>query len=344
MTDRQDNSTIFVYHDDGNLRGSIGTYVTNLVAALSNLDSVEVVNNPEIADVIHINDLNILGSLTAGGKESRKRHFWNLYQAFAKQYDTPVVITDHGVIHATEHRDHAYGAAYNYGDILSRGICATMRAVGVAADAIIADSQSHRDSIIDFGISQSKVSAIYHGVGEEFHNNTPTDITDPFILHVSTYGGKKNPQAVYEISQKFPGNAIIVGKGWPENTPPEILADETVEIPGYISKERLIELYNRATALFMPVLYETFCFPLAEAMSCGTPVVGSDEFAVPEIINNAGIIHPANETGKFVDSLQMLVEDKSKREELEKEALACADVFSWERCARETKEVYMSVV
>jgi glycosyltransferase involved in cell wall biosynthesis len=77
------------------------------------------------------------------------------------------------------------------------------------------------------------------------------------------------------------------------NLPP----DSVVEI-ARPAQEELWSLYAGATALLFPSLYEGFGWPIAEAQSCGCPVITSQRAPMTEVAGPAAIyINPSDETG-----------------------------------------------
>jgi len=58
---------------------------------------------------------------------------------------------------------------------------------------------------------------------------------------------------------------------------------------GYVLDEELPYLYSGSEALVIPSYCEGFGLPAVEAMSCGTPVIGSQTTSLPEIVKDAGL-------------------------------------------------------
>jgi glycosyltransferase involved in cell wall biosynthesis len=103
-------------------------------------------------------------------------------------------------------------------------------------------------------------------------------------------------------------------------------------VRGYVPKEELVSLYQRAACLVFPSRYEGFGLPVVEAMACGTPVVAAPEPAMQEVAGDAAIF-----TDDLADGIRRALAD---RERLAAAGLERAKSFSWEETARITAGVY----
>jgi glycosyltransferase involved in cell wall biosynthesis len=80
--------------------------------------------------------------------------------------------------------------------------------------------------------------------------------------------------------------------------------------------------------------------PVAEAMSCGTPVITSGVAALAEVAGGAAEeIEPLNRESLGA-TLVALAKSRARREELSALGLKRAKTFSWDRAASETLNVY----
>lgn len=87
---------------------------------------------------------------------------------------------------------------------------------------------------------------------------------------------------------------------------------------GRLSDEGLRDAYQNADLLLFPTRFEGFGYAAAEAMACGTPVVASDNSALPEVVQHGktGLLCPTDDVGAFVSAIRGLSEDDSRRQEM----------------------------
>ena len=79
-----------------------------------------------------------------------------------------------------------------------------------------------------------------------------------------------------------------------------------VESRGHVTIDQLVELYQRASALVYPSLYEGFGIPCLEAMACGCPVACSRAASLPEICGNSAVYfepHSVEDMARGIDDV-----------------------------------------
>lgn len=106
----------------------------------------------------------------------------------------------------------------------------------------------------------------------------------------------------------------------------------------------LVTLYQSARALLQPSNYEGFGLPLLEAMSCGCPVIASDLPTLREVIGNGGALVPVDEVAGFANAIRRLAESEALASDSRHAAHARSRIYSWDRCARETHDVYRAAL
>jgi glycosyltransferase involved in cell wall biosynthesis len=134
------------------------------------------------------------------------------------------------------------------------------------------------------------------------------------------------------------------GKGW--------LCDDILEIPrrlgigddviftGYVTEEELLYLYNSASAVVYPSLYEGFGLPVVEAMACGAPLIISDIPSLKEVAEDAALSFQPDDHEALASLLERVLWSESLRDDLRQRGLRRAADYSWERVAAMTIAAY----
>ena len=231
------------------------------------------------------------------------------------------------------------------------------------ADKIIADSNSTKKDLMNhFNIPEEKIRVILLAADEKFKPLSNKEIKEakqkyslnfPFILYVGTLEPRKNIpsliKAVYKLKKKnLQYKLVIAGKkGWKYKeifeTINKLNLQNDVVFTGYVSDEDLPALYNAADMFVYPSIYEGFGLPPLEAMACGTPVITSNTSSLPEVVGDAGIMIDPPDVDGLADAMHKVLTDGGLRADMTKKGLERAKIFSWEKCARETLEVYEEV-
>jgi glycosyltransferase involved in cell wall biosynthesis len=106
-------------------------------------------------------------------------------------------------------------------------------------------------------------------------------------------------------------------------------------------RAELARMYSEAWLAALPSANEAFGLVLVEAMACGTPVVGYDAAAIPELIDRPEIgrlfdrLDPRALADALLEGLEL-----SRRPETADACRARAEEFSAARCARSYVELY----
>ncbi len=120
--------------------------------------------------------------------------------------------------------------------------------------------------------------------------------------------------------------------------------DNKIKIFSDISEELLSTLYNGAIATLFPSYHESFGLPIIESMACGTPVITSNIFSMPEIGGNAGIYVNPYDYRDILDKMKLIIVDNKYRKRKSKQSINRAKKFSWKKTAKETYRVYEEVI
>jgi glycosyltransferase involved in cell wall biosynthesis len=88
---------------------------------------------------------------------------------------------------------------------------------------------------------------------------------------------------------------------------------------GLLSKEKLLATYPLFDVFVLPSIttpeiVEQFGAVLAEAMACGVPVIGSDSGAIPEAVDQGGLIFPEGDSAALAQVILRMSENETLRQ------------------------------
>ena len=268
----------------------------------------------------------------------------------------PIVLTIHDVSYALHpewypyRRDWARRAFYR-------------RSAYAASHVITPSTFSATEITAAYRIPPSRITVAPMGVDPAFaHANPaggelPAGVTEPYLLHVGDLHERRNLavvlDAILEARRHFGAAAglslVLVGidRGVGDALcaiAVEADAPDAVVLLGQVSEERLQAFYHGATALVYPSLYEGFGLPVLEAMAAGIPVIASRAASLPEVLGDAGILLDPLDVGAWTQAIVRVVNDEHVRERMRNAGRARAALFTWERTARATLDVYRRVL
>jgi glycosyltransferase involved in cell wall biosynthesis len=229
------------------------------------------------------------------------------------------------------------------------------------ADCVIADSaNTAKDVLAEMPYAQGKTHIVPLGVSLLTESQSRASLNslglqNPFFLFVGTLEPRKNLARLLEAFSTLPEPikntvtvAIAGGKGW-GGVEISAIAEKLgianqVRILGYVNDEQLATLYTHALLLAMPSVYEGFGLPLLEAMSRGTPVLTANCASMPEVAGDSGLLLNPHEIAYIADGLLKILVNVKYRKELAVQSLHQAQLFSWEKSAQETMQIFKSAM
>jgi len=224
------------------------------------------------------------------------------------------------------------------------------------ASAVLVPSESTKRDLLDrykpHGL-EDKVEVVPEGLPPASPPGPLPEGLDPgFILAVGTVEPRKNYPRLLAAYRQLRHNhvpliigarpgvpqLVIAGRpGWAYgDTLQRIASEPGVRYLGHVDEPTLSALYESASVLAFPSLYEGFGLPLLEAMSRGLPAVVGSPGALPELARGAAISVRSDQVNEIAVALEQLLADESLREKLGSEGKRLAAEYTWTRAAQKT--------
>ncbi len=155
-----------------------------------------------------------------------------------------------------------------------------------------------------------------------------------------------------EVARARPDATLVVAgsgrlRGALQRQAGDLVDDGRVLFTGHVPEDEKVAYYNLADLLLFPSALEGFGFAVAEAMSCGLPVVVSDRGSLPELVvdGEGGFLCDPADGPDLVRKTLLLLADPLLRQKLGAANRERVDrLFRWEYCATATARVYEDVL
>ena len=228
------------------------------------------------------------------------------------------------------------------------------------SDRLIAVSHYVKDFLVEaLHIPVDKISVIHNAIDSRFKPDgapgrqvSGTGSVQPYLLTVGNIFPVKNHitavEAFARIADQFPDLNLVMAGGthhpYCAQLEKIIVArglTDRVQLLGFVTADRLVELYRDAELLLMPSLTEGCPVTLLEALSCEVPVIGSRRGGIEEIGDNAIVlIDDPYDIPAWADAIRNLLTDPPAMARLREAAAKRAKCFDWDVCAQQTMAEY----
>ena len=238
------------------------------------------------------------------------------------------------------------------------------------AAAVIAVSEGMRADVLSAypAVDPAKVHVIYNGIDSEQYAPDPAtdvverygvDLTKPSVVFVGRITRQKGvPVLLRAAAHLDPEVQLVLCAGAPDT--PELGAEVAglveelrktrtgvIWLSGMLSKREVIQLLSHSTLFACPSVYEPLGIVNLEAMACGTAVVASKTGGIPEVLadGETGLLVPPDEPEPLAEAINSLTREPDRAAAMGRAGRERAQtLFDWGRIARQTADLYESVV
>ncbi|MEJ0014155.1 MAG: glycogen synthase [Actinomycetota bacterium] len=314
-----------------------------------------------------ITDAQIASNL--GGVDIVHSHTWyaNMAGHFAKiLHKIPHVITAHSLEPDRPWKEEQIGGGYRI------SLWAEKTAYE-SADAIIAVSQGMRRDVLKAypSLDPNKVHAILNGIDTKiYYPQSRPDLLEslgiksPYAIFVGRITRQKGLVHLLRAWKKVDHEyGLVLCAGSPDepgigaevqSAIEELQAERNnvVWISKMAQQEEIIALLSGADLFVCPSIYEPLGIVNLEAMACETAVLASDVGGIPEVVDDGvtgELVHYSGNADEFETSFTEKVNSLMADQDLlrkygEAGRIRAIDQFSWDTIAKETVDLYKSLI
>ncbi len=234
------------------------------------------------------------------------------------------------------------------------------------ADRIICVSATTRDDLLRrFDVDAERVSVVHNGV-DHVDRIAPVDRTgkayletlglpQKFVLYAGSLDARKNVSLVLDAFARLwregkRTTLVLAGQSWFGSGPVEKrvaqLRSDGLDVRplGYLADPLFYEVMRRASVFAFPSRYEGFGLPPLEAMRLGVPCIVADRGSLPEVCGDAALYVSPDDADGLARTIWRVLGSDDERQHLSTKGRAHASVFTWDRAAYQTVEVYRAAL
>ena len=151
-------------------------------------------------------------------------------------------------------------------------------------DAFICPSQFITNKMIQGGFNKNKIVSLYHFINIGKTKNENYNKED-YFCYLGRLSHEKGIKTMIEAARQLPYQLKIVGSGPLLEELRKSTKNKNIEFLGFKNWGEVKEIVGKARFSVVPSeWYEVFGLVIVEALCLGTPVLGSDIGAIPELI------------------------------------------------------------
>jgi glycosyltransferase involved in cell wall biosynthesis len=270
-----------------------------------------------------------------------------------KIWKVPIIYTSH-TIPQPEIEKGIFKVAYLLEKILSK------YAVGIVDEHVVVSNYIKNYFLTKYNVDST---VIYNGINvdkfvhhdEQVRQNIRCELgirdQENAVLFVGSFNRYKNIltliDSMPQILKQYPNTKfILIGSG-------DLYNQALSKIQGYEIERQVIliknvpniaDYYCASDIFVLPSINEMFGIVLLEAMASGLPIVASNGGAIPEVIENAGVLFNPDSSDELASAIIKVICDKSLASKLRKMGKDIVNRYTWKSASRRYLEKYNRLI
>jgi len=222
------------------------------------------------------------------------------------------------------------------------------------ANKIVAVSEYSAEDLASRGVDRDKIEVVPNGVDTNKFSPGSSSLEykewDTAILYVGPLVERKGLKylikAMPDVLEHNPDTGLILVGGGDQDELENIALSlgivDHIHFEGFVPEHDLPDYYRKADVFVFPSLLEGFGMVLVEAMASGLPIVSTTSSAIPEVVDDAGLLVEPRDSRALAQKVCLALENKNKWEQ--RSVQRVKKEFSWEKTTKKLLDVYDGIL
>jgi glycosyltransferase involved in cell wall biosynthesis len=211
------------------------------------------------------------------------------------------------------------------------------------SNRVTAVSPSIAKELQNYRVKTGHVDVVWNGVDENKFCPGKTEGSSEYVLYTGVLRARKGLfdllKSAEIVNSKFPDTKFVICGAGPllqklQDQVKGMGLSAQVIFTGRVSREKLIEMYKKATIQVVPSIYEGLPTVVLEAMACGLPVIATNIGGSKDLISSGrnGLLVPVHSPELIAEKIMTLLCDKPNRLRLGRNARnTILENFTWDK-------------
>jgi glycosyltransferase involved in cell wall biosynthesis len=202
-----------------------------------------------------------------------------------------------------------------------------------------------REIMTQHNVPEMRIAVVGSGVDESLLAQTRDDSATPtsppygpYVVSVGAFQLRKGTDYLFAMArelQRMGSPLKIVCPFGLRGLPP--FTEQVESLPNvvaldYVSRTELLNLIRGAVCMVIPSRLEGFGLTAIESMALSTPVIASNNSALPETLGGAGVLVDPVDAAALANEVERLRKDPGRRAHFVALGRRRAQDFTWTRC------------
>jgi len=217
------------------------------------------------------------------------------------------------------------------------------------ADQVIAVSEYHKSIMVkEYGIPDSKIKVIHHGIDELQPSNYKAPFKEDIILYCGRLSLQKGATTFLDIAEELVKKEqnlrfVVTGQG---ELMEEMIASSTekglmdkIHFTGHLPQKDVFAIMSASQVMLMPSLSEPFGLTALEAARMGLPLVLSKNCGISEILKGVKTVK-VKDLDSYVTAVRSILANKKEALKVAKENAEIVKKRNWNTVSTEILSVF----